>query len=82
MDDREEESPLILNSARKHGIKDADMRHAFRQAVRVFDVDEDLTMYVGPSLAANFLEVGVADSEEGPVIVHAMPAREKFLRWR
>lgn len=28
------------------------------------------------------LEVGVVASDEGPVIVHAMPVRPKFLRRR
>jgi hypothetical protein len=28
----------------------------------------------------NLFEVGVVSSDEGPVIVHAMPARPKYLR--
>ena len=35
---------------------------------------------IGPDLAGNLFEIGVVSSEEGPVIVHAMPAREKYLR--
>ena len=30
--------------------------------------------------AGNLLEVGVIDSADGPIIVHAMPARPKYLR--
>lgn len=32
--------PEILPSARKHGISDKDMMHAFRNAIAVFDLDE------------------------------------------
>ncbi len=72
--------PVILASARKHGITDDDMLHAYRHPIRVFDLD-DLTMLVGPDEAARLLEIGVAeaDAEGVDFIVHAMPARAKFL---
>ena len=71
--------PVILESARKHGISDDDMLHAYRNPIRVFDLD-DLTMLVGPDQAARPLEIGVARGDGIEFIVHAMPAREKFLR--
>ncbi|MDQ1428601.1 MAG: hypothetical protein QOK39_2077 [Acidimicrobiaceae bacterium] len=37
-------------------------------------------MLIGPDHAGNLYEIGVFDSEEGPVIVHAMPARARYLR--
>jgi hypothetical protein len=37
-------------------------------------------MIVGPNAAAIFLEVGYAEGNTAMVIVHAMRAREKFLR--
>ena len=37
-------------------------------------------MIVGPNQAAIFLEVGHVQGEQVHVIVHAMIAREKFLR--
>jgi len=37
-------------------------------------------MIVGPNQSAIFLEVGYVDGEQAHVIVHAMKAREKFLR--
>lgn len=37
-------------------------------------------MIVGPNRAAIFLEVGYVDGDLTDVIVHAMRAREKFLR--
>ena len=70
--------PVILASARKHGIRDDDMLHAYRNPIRVF-VMEDLTMLIGPDRAANPLEIGLATAEGIDFIVHAMAAREKFL---
>ena len=71
--------PVILESARKHGISDADMLHAYRHPVRVFVMD-DLVMLVGGDEAGRLLEVGVAEAEGLEFVVHAMPARERFLR--
>jgi hypothetical protein len=52
-----EQEPLVINSARRHGVTAADA-------------------------AGRLLEVGVVESRDEPglVIVHAMPARQKFLR--
>ena len=69
---------MILASARKHGIDDQDMLHAYRNPIRVFDRD-DLTMLIGPDQAAGLLEIGVAEAEGVEFIVHAMAARPKFL---
>ncbi len=54
------------------------MLHAYRNPMRVFSLD-DLTMLVGPSESAGLLEIGVAEAEGIDFIVHAMPARAKFL---
>jgi hypothetical protein len=51
--------PVILASARKHGIADDDMLHAYRNPIRVFDLD-DLTLVIGASRAGEPLEIGVA----------------------
>ncbi len=37
-------------------------------------------MLVGSDHAGNVLEIAVIVSDEGPVVVHAMPARAKYLR--
>jgi hypothetical protein len=71
--------PDIAPNARKHGIADDDMRHALRNPVRVADVDDGLTMFIGPARDGTLVEVGVADTTSGPVIIHAMRARPKFL---
>jgi hypothetical protein len=71
--------PVILGSARKHQLSDDDILHAYRNPIRVFDVD-DLTMLIGPDRATRLLEIGVVSAEGVEFIVHAMPARNKFLR--
>jgi hypothetical protein len=70
--------PVILESARKHQVSDDDMLHAYRNPIRVFDLGE-LTMLIGPDNAARLLEVGVSEAEGIEFVVHAMPARDKFL---
>ena len=70
--------PVILASARKHQISDDDMLHAYRNPIRVFDLD-GLTMLIGPDTAARMLEIGVSEAEGIEFIVHAMPARDRFL---
>jgi hypothetical protein len=54
--------------------------HAVRNAIREASSD-DLTMLIGPARDGALLEVGILgfDGDE-PTIIHAMPAREKFLR--
>jgi hypothetical protein len=68
--------------ARKHGISDGDMLHAARTATRKVEMDEDLTMLIGPSRDGSPLEIGVLDlGGEDPVIIHAMRLRPKFYRF-
>jgi hypothetical protein len=70
---------VVLRSARKHGISDDDMLHAYRNPIRAFAVD-DLLMLVGPDRAGRLPEIGVADADAIDFIVHAMPARPKYVR--
>lgn len=72
--------PLILDSARRHGVSDETILHAFNSPILVEDLDEGFTMLIGPDHAGNLYEIGVVGSEEGPVVVHAMRARPKYLR--
>jgi len=72
--------PLIADSARKHGINDDTILHAFNNPIRVEDLDEGLIMLIGPDSAGNLYEIGVVGSDEGTLIVHAMSARPKYLR--
>lgn len=72
--------PVIAESARKHGVSDNDMLHAYANPIRVFDLDDGFTMVIGANRAAIVFEVGVVDGTFSPVIVHAMKARDKFVR--
>jgi hypothetical protein len=70
----------IEASARKHGVADHDMLHAVRNHWRAFETDDPaVTMYIGPATSAEPLEVGVVDDDQGTAVIHAMPARPKFL---
>ena len=71
--------PFIALSARKQGVSDDDMRHAMRNPIRVFEPDDGFTMFVGPARHGTPIEVGVADSDSGPVVIRAMRARPRFL---
>ena len=61
------------------GVADADIRHALRLPIRIFRLD-DLTMVIGSDRASRFLEVGIVVMRGVEVVIHAMPARAKFLR--
>jgi len=71
--------PVVVATARKHGVNDDDMLHAYRNPIRVFGLD-DLIMLIGADQAGNLLEIGVATGEGVEFIVHAMPGRPRFLR--
>lgn len=67
-------------TARKHGVPDDYMVHAFRHHWKAYETnDPDVTMFIGPSTTGEPLEVGVVIDDEGMAISHAMPARAKFL---
>jgi hypothetical protein len=55
------------------------MLHAYRNPIRAFDLD-DLTMLIGAATDGRLLEIGVTDAEGIEFIVHALTARNKFLR--
>lgn len=71
---------FIAESARKHGVSDADIRHAYAHPLRIFDLEEGLAMVIGANQAAVVLEIGVVSGDSAPIVVHAMRARAKFLR--
>jgi hypothetical protein len=56
----------IEASARKDGVSEDDMLHAIRHHWRAFETDDpDVTMFIGPSMSADPLEVGVVTDDEG-----------------
>jgi hypothetical protein len=71
----------IEPSARKHGVTDDDMVHAFRNHWKAYETDDpDVTMFIGPAGSGDPLEVGVVVDDDGVAIIHAMRARPKFLK--
>ena len=74
------EQPIIAPSALKHGLNEEEILHAYRNPLRMWDLRDGFTMMIGPNAAAIILEVGSIDGDTAVVIVHAMRAREKYLR--
>lgn len=72
--------PILSPSAYRHGLTREDILHAYRNPIRAWDLGDGLTMILGANRAALVLEVGYVEGDYAVVIVHAMPAREKFLR--
>ena len=71
----------ILPSAHKHGISDDDIRHAANNAIAAITNPEqpDFTMLLGPDQTGQPLEIGVLAAEDNNYVIHAMPARPKYL---
>lgn len=74
------DDPIIAQSALKHGLDEDQILHAYRNPIRVWDLGDGFIMMIGANAAAIILEVGYIHGETAVVIVHAMPAREKFMR--
>lgn len=72
----------ILPSARKHGISDDDIRHGFNNAVAAITSPDqpDFTMIVGADLNGQLLEIGVLAADDNDYVIHAMPARTKYVK--
>ena len=68
------------SSTRRHKIFDANMPHAHRHFVDAFDLDRGLTMLISPTPPTACSGWTVVSRNDRDVIVHAMPARPKFLR--
>lgn len=73
--------PVILSGARKHGVADEDMLHAWRNPIRIIDRADEMTIFIGPARDGALLEVGTLSATDvaGALIVHAMPDRAKYL---
>lgn len=72
----------IHRSANKHGIDDANIRHALKHAVAVFDLEPDADppklVAIGPDPAGNLLEIIWLDFEDVNLVIHAMALRPQF----
>jgi hypothetical protein len=71
----------IHPSARKHGIADADMKHATSHAMTIEDQDDDTRLYLGPGRNAALLEVVTIVRDDGSELaIHALAMRPKHQR--
>ena len=73
----------IHPSARKHGLDDADIRHAVEQAIVVARQHDDVDrlLCLGADRTGRFLEVVVATRPGAPdLVLHAMAMRLKYVR--
>lgn len=73
----------IADSARRHGIADADIRHAMRMPMRYIRQSNDRVLVLAPDRNGRILELVVLDAtdDEDEVVIHAMPMRPKFQRF-
>jgi len=67
----------IWPSAYRHGIPAADIRHVLRNFIATASdpADDGVTMFLGGDRKGALVEVGVLDTEDGPVVIHAMRGR-------
>lgn len=71
--------PIVLASARKHGLADDDILHAYATP---YGSSCSTSSRCSSALTAPArpLEVGTTTAEGVEFVVHAMPARPKYLR--
>ena len=70
---------VILASAQKHGIATEVMLHAYRNPIRTI-IQDSVTILIGPNTHGNLIEIGVVIGNSQLNIIHAMKARQKFLK--
>ena len=69
----------IIDSARKHGVSDDDIRHASRWRCAVLPASNpDTVIVIGPTRVGALLELVIVH-DDVEVVIHAMPARRRFL---
>jgi hypothetical protein len=69
----------IGGPTRNTGYSTSASWHGLRNAIHKIDMEDDLTMLIGPARGGAPLELGVLglDSDD-PVIIHALPLRARF----
>ena len=67
----------IHRSARRHGVLDEDIEHAYEHAVEWVELGDDPARYlvVGPARAGNLLELVVMEADGDELVIHAMVLR-------
>lgn len=72
----------ITASARKHGIADADVLHAWRNVIATAEQEYDgeiRIIAVGPARDGGFLELVLVPADQPTRVIHADRARPSFL---
>ena len=76
----------VTTSARKHGIDDADIQHAWTNAIRLVEYDydgEDRLLVIGPDRHGRMLELVAVPVGEPTRVIHAdrlRPTLYDYLR--
>jgi hypothetical protein len=71
----------ITSSARRHGVEDEDMAHAWRNAIRYveFEYDgEERLLIIGPDRSGRLLEHVAVPSASPTSLIHADRLRPRF----
>ena len=70
----------VADSARKHGITDADIVHGVRMQLRAVRQSADRTFLIGADRTGRLLELVLLDATEvePACVIHAMELRPKF----
>lgn len=71
----------VAASARKHGLTDADVLHAWRNVIRTVEQDYDgetRLLAIGPALDGALLELVVVPADLPVRVIHADRLRPKF----
>ena len=71
----------ILGSARKHGITDAEIEHAWQHAIRLVEYEyngQERLLVIGPDQHGRLLELVAVPADEPTRIIHADRLRPKF----
>jgi hypothetical protein len=63
----------------RHGVSEADAIHAYRNAIVRWKFEEEFEMFVGADWSGRLVEIGLVRRGGDLVLIHAMPARTKFL---
>ena len=74
----------ITSSARRHGVSDVDIAHAWTQALRLveFEYDgEERLLVIGPRADGQLLELVAVLGDEPARIIHAHLLRRRFYRY-
>jgi hypothetical protein len=75
----------VWHTAYKHGLSEQEIRSAYYNAREAFFIDsenKDKKYYVGFGTDAVPIELVVVDTDQGPLIIHAMKPARKHITSR